>query len=428
MKKYVPGIMLLTALTATAQEYQITFTGSGAAGTVDSVRIENLSQCISLEMAGDDTLVLSPATGIATIESEDFSLQVMPNPSDGDFKVITRSSGNDEIIFTLFDQSGWKILTKKEDLSSGYAIFSLNEVPGGIFFLQGFTGKRSKTIKIISSADNHGRTDIRRYSDFSEVKTIYSNPETIVTMPFNAGDTLKLTGKSGNFRTVMMLFPVASQNVDFPFTDCTDSENNHYAVVQIGTQLWMEENLKTRKYRDGSDILNVTDSAAWANLITGAYCDFKNNPSEGEKYGRLYNFYAVSDTRGICPPGWHVPSHSEWNKFEIYLDSSVDTNAIGPRGLEIGRILKEGCETRWQYYDTTFGYNSAGFTALCANFRSAGGGWSLAPDDNHDTSYWTSTTYTSNMAWSRSLRWCYSDIYVIFPFMQAGSSVRCIKD
>ena len=106
-------------------------------------------------------------------------------------------------------------------------------------------------------------------------------------MQFDAGDTLKLTGKSGNFRTVSMLFPDQSQTVTFDFVRCTDADSNHYAVVQIGSQLWMQENLKTTKYRDGSNIPNVTDSATWGSLTTGAWCNFRNDPAEGAYYGRL---------------------------------------------------------------------------------------------------------------------------------------------
>jgi len=245
---------------------------------------------------------------------------------------------------------------------------------------------------------------------------------------FNPGDTLKLTGKSGIYRTVSMLIPVSGQTVNFSFADCTDIDSNHYAVVQIGSQLWMQENLKAAKYQNGSDLPNVTDSAAWGNLTTGAYCNYHNLPEEGEKYGRLYNYYAVADSRKICPAGWHVPSHSEWNILEKFLDSTVDTTAIAATGLVIGRILKEGCDTRWAYLDTTYGFNSAGFTALCANFRSASGGWSLAPDNNHDSTFWSATSYNNGSAWSHGLRWCYSDIYVLFPMKRGGNSVRCIHD
>jgi uncharacterized protein (TIGR02145 family) len=250
----------------------------------------------------------------------------------------------------------------------------------------------------------------------------------VVQMQFNAGDTLKLTGKSGNYRTVNMLFPAMSQNVEFTFMNCSDADSNHYAIVQIGAQVWLAENLKTTKYRDGSDIPNVTDSAAWSILITGAYCNFHNDPAEGETYGHLYNYYAVDDSRKMCPAGWHVPSTGEWNILEKFLDATVDTTALEGTGRMIGRILKEGCDTRWAYMDTTFGINSAGFTALCANFRNATGAWSLAPNNDHDAGFWTSTNYNTSAAWYRSLRWCYSDIYVLFPMKKSGNSVRCIRD
>ena len=247
-------------------------------------------------------------------------------------------------------------------------------------------------------------------------------------MQFNAGDTLKLTGKSGNYMTVSMLFPIQSQTVTFNFVKCTDADSNNYAVVQIGTQLWMQENLKATKYRDGSGIPNITDSATWANITTGAYCNFHNDTSEGTYYGRLYNYYAVADSRKICPIGWHVASNAEWNIMETFIDNTVDTTALGGTGLFIGRMLKEGCNTRWQYYDSTAGWNSAGFTALCSNFRTTTGSWSLAPNNNHDDSFWTATPYNANMAWNKSFRWCACDIYTIFNYDRAGSSVRCIKD
>ena len=252
--------------------------------------------------------------------------------------------------------------------------------------------------------------------------------KSLISMLFNAGDTLKLTGKSGNYRTISMLFPNQDQTVTFNFVNCTDADSNHYAVVQIGSQIWMAGNLKTTKYRDGSVILNVTDSATWGSTTAGAWCDFLNDPAEGAYYGHLYNWYAASDSRNIAPLGWHVASNAEWNIMEKFVDNTVDTTALGGTGTEIGRILKEGCNTRWQYYDSTAGWNSAGFTALCSNFRNSSGAWSLAPNNNHDDSFWTATHYNANMAWSKSFRWCACDIFSIFNFNRAGSSVRCIKD
>lgn len=249
-------------------------------------------------------------------------------------------------------------------------------------------------------------------------------------MHYITGDLLKLTGYSGIYSTVVMLVPANSQTVTFNFVPCTDADNNHYAVVQIGSQVWMEENLKTKHYRNGDSIPNVKDSAAWSKAKTGAYCDFHNLVSEGNTYGHLYNWYAVADNRKICPVGWHVSTNGEWNIMEKFLDNTVDTTMVcGGVGKKIGRILKENCNTRWAYLDSTWGTNASGFTALCSNFRTAIGGWSLAPDNNHDDSFWTSTAFNSGSAWSKSCRWCYSNVFVCgYIAKTAGSSVRCIKD
>ena len=212
----------------------------------------------------------------------------------------------------------------------------------------------------------------------------------IIFMQFNANG-LELTGKSGNYRTVCMVQPTQNETVTFTFVNCADADSNHYAVVQIGSQLWMEENLKATHYRDGSAIPNVTDSATWGGLTTGAYCDYHNLPAEGAYYGHLYNWFAVDDSRNIAPIGWHVATNSEWNKMELFLDSTVDTTAMGDVGKRIGRILKENCNTRWAYVDSSCGSNAGGFTALCTNYRVATGGWSQGANNSHDDGFWTAT-------------------------------------
>ena len=438
--KIFAGIFVLTiyAYTVTAQNYLITFTGSGASTTVDSVKVENLSQCTSLSLAGTDTLLLQTELGIAEVSiGNDFSLWASPNPSTSDFSVLIETPFSRNVTLSIYDLSGKVLLNREEKLAKGSNQFAISGIEGGLYILEAGSGNSIQTVKLISTSAGVGSPDLKRHGSapattgdslgsHKPAEKSCRGGQSVIVMQFNPGDTLKLTGKSGIYRTVSMLFPVSSQTVNFSFADCTDIDSNHYAVVQIGSQLWMQENLKATKYQDGSDIPNVTDSATWGNLTTSAYCNYHNLPEEGEKYGRLYNYYAVADNRKICPVGWHVPSHSEWNILEKFLDSTVDTSAVAGTGQVIGRILKEGCDTRWAYLDTTYGFNSAGFTALCANFRSASGGWSMAPDNNHDSTFWSATSYNSSSAWSHGLRWCYSDIYVIFQFKRGGNSVRCI--
>ena len=441
MKTVVLTILLIMAsLKIYAQNYQINFAGTGAVTTVDSVKVENLSQCTSLTLAGTDTLILSPTAGMnETGIAPNFKVSIYPNPSSGFFSVEFETTSAGRVQIGLFDISGKAVIQQREFLQAGAHQFRLSGIQGGVYIMKVESEAFLYATKLISNGAGTGFPEIENNASpsGSDKRPILSrtaeingfgSTNLIIPMLFNAGDTLKLTGRSGNYRTLSMLFPVQSQTVTFQFTGCSDADSNHYAVVQIGSQLWMQENLKTTKYRDGSDIPNVPDSATWGSLSTGAYCDYHNLPAEGEYYGHLYNFFAVADSRNICPIGWHVPSHSEWNVMEKFLDNTVDTTALGGSGNIIGRILKEGCNTRWEYMDSTYGINSAGFTALCSNFRNATGAWSLAPGNNHDDSFWTATSYNASSAWFRSLRWCYSDIYSLFPMKKAGQSVRCIKD
>jgi uncharacterized protein (TIGR02145 family) len=441
MKTVVFSILLMiAAFEMDAQNYLIRFAGTGGSTSVDSVKVENLSQCAGLVISGTDTLNLTTTVGINdTHAMEEIGVTIFPNPSSGHFSVDLEVLKKNPVFIGFYDMSGKILLQTKEVLQAGYHSFFLNGIQGGIYYLKVESGDYLYTAKLISYSTEAGSPVITKTESLSTTVpgrglagstklTGQTGGRSIIIMQFNAGDTLKLTGKSGNYRTVIMLFPNQSQTVLFDFVRCSDADSNHYAVVRIGSQLWMQENLKATHYRDGSEIPNVPDSAAWGNLTTGAYCNFHNLPEEGAYYGRLYNFYAVADNRNLCPPGWHVSTNSEWNIMEKFLDESVDTTALGGTGNLIGRILKEGCNTRWAYMDSTYGFNAAGFTALCTNFRNATGAWSLAPDNNHDDSFWTSTSYNTNSAWFRSLRWCFSDIYALFPMKKAGQSVRCIQD
>lgn len=99
----------------------------------------------------------------------------------------------------------------------------------------------------------------------------------------------------------------------------TDIDGNVYDTVHIGKQIWTRQNLKVTHYLNGDPIPNVKDSAAWCNLTTGAYCNYDNDTTNGSVYGRLYNWYAVHDSRLIAPRGWHVPDYSDWDSLQVFL-------------------------------------------------------------------------------------------------------------
>ena len=113
----------------------------------------------------------------------------------------------------------------------------------------------------------------------------------------------------------------------------TDIDGNVYDTVHIGTQIWLRPNLKVTHYLNGDPIPNVTDSALWYNLTTGAYCDYNNDSANADVYGKLYNWYAINDSLGIAPLGCHVPTFEDWDTLQIYLGYDL---VAGGKLKEIG--------------------------------------------------------------------------------------------
>ena len=134
--------------------------------------------------------------------------------------------------------------------------------------------------------------------------------------------------------------------------------------MAIGDQCWFAENLRTTVYADDSSIPEVTDNSAWSGLSTGARCDYNNDAANVAAYGRLYNWFAVTNVAGLCPNGWHVPTDGEWTALEDYI------TAQGFSGTE-GTALKS---TSWLVHGGN-GTDDFGFSALPGGYRSSSDGY-----------------------------------------------------
>ena len=212
-------------------------------------------------------------------------------------------------------------------------------------------------------------------------------------------------------------------------SDCpsmvTDIDGNVYQTVLIGDQCWMMENLKVTHYRNGDPIPNVTDNTQWYGLTTGAYCDYNNAPGNVATYGRLYNWYAVVDSRNIAPEGWHVPSDAELKQLEMYLGmSQAEADATGWRGTDEGGKLKEAGTTHW-LAPNTGATNESGFSALPGGYRSTNGTFYSM---GIYATFWSSTEGSSYSAWYRYLNCDYSQVARGFSSKRYGFSVRCVRD
>jgi uncharacterized protein (TIGR02145 family) len=205
----------------------------------------------------------------------------------------------------------------------------------------------------------------------------------------------------------------------------TDIDGNVYQTVAIGTQEWMVENLKVTHYRNGDSIPNVPDVTDWSGLTTGAYCEYDNDISNVATYGRLYNWYAVSDSRNIAPTGWHVPTDDEWKQLEMTLGmSQAQADSIGWRGTTEGGKLKEVGTTHW-LTPNTGATNESGFSALPGGYRYFyHGNYS---DMGNSDYFWSSTQYSA-YAWYRTLYYNRSGLHRNLNYREDGFSVRCVND
>jgi uncharacterized protein (TIGR02145 family) len=200
-------------------------------------------------------------------------------------------------------------------------------------------------------------------------------------------------------------------------------DGHTYALVGIGTQCWFAENLRTDKYRNGDPIPGNLSSSQWSNTTSGAQAVFNENSSYLETYGRLYNWYAVSDPRGLCPSGWSVPSDESWRMLEIHLGMTVEqSHSLYWRGTDQGAQIKSSPldNPPWD------GTNSSGFAALPGGYRGYYGGgtfWWLGTN----AVWWTSTS-VGQQALNRLLDPAVNTIFRNTYDMNDGFSVRCLKD
>jgi len=198
----------------------------------------------------------------------------------------------------------------------------------------------------------------------------------------------------------------------------TDVDNNTYSTVPIGTQCWTQSNLKVSKYRNGNNIPTGLTNSAWSVTTSGAYAIYNNDPVNDGLYGKLYNHYAVTDSRGICPTGWHVPSDAEWTTLENHLGGS---NVAG--GALKSTVMQP---TLWGWnLPNTGATNSSGFTALPAGLLSYMGNFGYKGNYGY---WWSSSVSSGSNAWLLYLNSNDISTYRASNYRSYGLSVRCLKD
>jgi uncharacterized protein (TIGR02145 family) len=189
----------------------------------------------------------------------------------------------------------------------------------------------------------------------------------------------------------------------------------------------MKENLKVTRYNDNTKIPNeTTNTSGWGALTTGARSEYvaAGVTDYFSDYGYLYNWYAATDSRKICPSGWHVPTDSDWNKLVKYLHSDADTTANSlTQSSSAGTLMKKN-DVLWT---TNSGTNTSGFSALPGGYRNDGGSFY---NIRSRAFFWSATENGPSFARYRILDYFGNgDVYRgIGTTKSAGASVRCLKD
>ncbi len=241
---------------------------------------------------------------------------------------------------------------------------------------------------------------------------------TISGTPTSVGNALFLVTIAGQVCSVSMVVQEKPSTIGIPGPNITDAENNTYKTVTIGTQTWMAENLKVTKYNDGTAIPNITDNTQWSQLSTGAWSYYNNDVANNAKYGKLYNWYAVSKisngNKNVCPTGWHVPTDAEWTVLTEYLSGA---SVAGGKMKEVGT-------TSWNSPNTD-ATNTSLFTGLPGGSRYNNGYYYDVGGNGY---WWSSTEDDIYDAWNRDLYGIDGDADRGSRGKRAGLSVRCLRD
>jgi uncharacterized protein (TIGR02145 family) len=404
--------LALAMLKIQAQDYFISFAGTGASNVVGSIKVDNLTSGATVTLNGGDILHLIALVGINNLDNNNESLQIYPNPmtEQSMLTFIAPESGN--AVICIVDLSGKTVYQISTLLSPGTQSFRISGINQGIYFVKVTGTNYTCSTKLISQSNLQRQAVIEYVSSENDTPggRLKSVAET-VDMPYTTGDQLLFKGISGIYSTIVTDVPESSKTITFTFSACTDNDGNNYTIVEIGALTWMAENLNVGARIDGS--VNQT-----SNGIIEKYC-YDDNDANCSVYGGLYQWSEAMQYsppgQGICPTGWHLPTDAEWTTL---------TDNFGGGNVAGGKIKETGT-THW-FSPNTGAANSSGFTALPGGFRVYNSGNFSGLSNN--AVFWTSNYFPTSRAITRSL--LYNDETVIesYVYESTGCSVRCVKD
>lgn len=210
-------------------------------------------------------------------------------------------------------------------------------------------------------------------------------------------------------------------NSDLSYDSVSDIDGNSYPVITINGRQWIAENLRTTKFANGDPIPNITGDYAWMQTTGPAWCFRNNDSSLNRPFGKFYNGYTVTDSRNVCPSGWHVPSYNEWVSMLTAIDPDLLTN---PTEDSSAAALKSNGVNYWLAPNADAN-NHSGFSAVGADFRQDS---SAIPQQHFGAYWWTSDMSGLVSQWQVELSAFHSQSMLHSYGQTMGVSIRCIKN
>ncbi len=416
-----------------AFSYSINFTGSGASSTVESVLVQNLTKGISVTVPAGNILTLTDVvTKVDKIKSTSGLISIYPNPIYDNSTLSFYATNAGSTVINAYDLDGKKVAGLNLNIAQGENLFQLS-LPKGFYTLQVQGNGFAYNAKALSQSTIINQARITFDGKVTKIKPQIEKAKSIdIEILYSIGDKLLFKGIFGNLSTIITDKPTESKTIDFEFSDCHDADGNYYTIVKIGTKMWMAENLKTTKYRNGDDISTTTSTFISNDASSKYQWVYDNNESNVTTYGRLYTWWAATDARIIAPIGWHVSTDSEWTLLQNYLIANgynYDGTTIGNK---IGKSL--ATPTLWipvispgSVGDDLSKNNCSGFSASPGGYRSYGNE-TFTSIGTYST-WWCTTQFNTYYAWARMIGGFGSaELFRNNYVKNDGFSVRCVRD
>jgi len=443
-------MMLFAAVSA--QTVSLTFTGRDVLDQytpLTQVVITNHTKGWQETLIWPDTVLVLSTTGIKDIETQQslWWSQSHPNPFDGTTNVQLHVSEPGDVAVEITDIAGRMVKTvHASSLQPGTHEMRVSLSAAGIYFLTARQNGRMVSMKMVNRR-NGGNNDIVisnvETQHFASLRQSQSSDRGVSNSPFDLGDLMEYIGYATYNAVTVESAPItqmvfAPQTIVLPFSfsvsgedaepcpnipTVTDLDGNVYNTVQIGTQCWMRENLRTTHFSDGTAIVNGGDSMS---NNAPFYYDNTTTTIPLDKRGYWYNWQAAMQA---CPEGWHLPSDSEWTVLSDYMSLQGEYTCLEYPD-KIAKALAH--EMYWvTAYEvcspgdlSTFSNNASGFGAVPTgeSFET----WS--DGEGYYAMFWTSSTNYTTFAWVRLMGNSCPNLLKDYSVKLSCHSVRCLHN